>query len=485
MAIGPLPEPTPESRRVAAERFGRAQQVADSGNFDYAIQLLLTCCKIEPRNFQFRQMLRRTQKAKYHNNLRGSRLAFLTTVRTRAKLKTAKRSRDYIKVLEYGEQLLSKNPWDVSAQMDMAEAADALGLLDHAIFFLDQARQKNPRDAMLNRALARLFEKRGAFSQAIALWQLVKEVSPADVEAAHKAKDLAASETIARGGYTGSGEKATMGNGVPRPGAKTVVADGSAEHAAEPPDRMTREAAPILTRLDSNPTDAHLYLQLATVYRRGNEPDRARAALERGLGPTSNDFRLVLELTEMDLEVYRRNLAIADKKIAAAESGEDDARHTVDDLRRIRGKLVKEIAAREIEVLRTRADRFPNDPNHRLELGIRLAETDHLDEAIVELQQARKDPRYLWKAALNLGLCFKKRNNWKLAERNFEEARAQLPPSEDEGRKEVLFQLATGSAEAGELQKAIDLGHDLANLDFGYRNIGKLIDDWHQRLQDG
>ena len=37
--------------------------------------------------------------------------------------------------------------------MDMAEAADALGLIDHAVFFLDQARQKDPRDATLNRAL--------------------------------------------------------------------------------------------------------------------------------------------------------------------------------------------------------------------------------------------------------------------------------------------------------------------------------------------
>jgi tetratricopeptide (TPR) repeat protein len=484
MAIGSLPEPTPESRRIAAERFGRAEQVIASGNYDYAIQLLLTCCKLDPRNFHFRQILRRTQKAKYKNNLRGSRLAFLTTVRTRAKLKSAKRSRDYVKVLEHGEQLLSKNPWDVSAQMDMAEAADALGLLDHAVFLLDQARQKNPKDATLNRALARLFEKRGAFSQAIALWQLVKEVAPDDVEAQHKAKDLAASETIARGGYTGSGEKAPTTNGAARPGSKSNLTGTGSEPAPEPPDRVTREAAPILARLDTNPTDPHLYLQLATVYRRGNQPDRARAVLEQGLGPTSNDFRLVLELTEMDLEVYRHNLAIVNKKIAAADGGEEDARHTPDDLKRIRGKLIKEIASREIEVLRTRADRFPNDPNHRMELGIRLMETDRLDEAISELQQARKDPRYLWRAALYLGLCFKKRNNWKLAERNFEEARAQLPPNEEEGRKEVLFHLASGAADAGELQKAIDLGHDLANLDFGYRDIGKLLDDWHQRLQE-
>ncbi|MBO0700965.1 MAG: tetratricopeptide repeat protein, partial [Zavarzinella sp.] len=309
-----LPAVSAESRRISVEQFDRANQVAASGNYDYAIQLLLTCCKLDPANFLFRQTLRRTQKAKFKNNLRGSPLASVTTVRTRAQLKAAKRSRDYLKVLEYGEVILSKNPWDVGAQMDMAEAADALGLLDHAIFFLDQARQKSPKDTTLNRALARLFEKRGNYSHAIALWQLVREADPKDVEAAHKAKDLAASETIARGGY--KDPSSTEHSPLPEPpGSRSGAHPKPGPAPAEPQDRVTREAAPILARLDTNPTDAHLYLQLAAVYSKGNQPDRARAVLEQGLGPTGNDYRLVLELMERDLETYRKNLAIAERKL--------------------------------------------------------------------------------------------------------------------------------------------------------------------------
>jgi tetratricopeptide (TPR) repeat protein len=492
MAADSLPAVSAESRRIAAERFDRANQVAASGNYDYAIQLLLTCCKLDPANFLFRQTLRRTQKAKYHNNLRGSRLAGLTTVRLRAKLKSAKRSRDYLRALEYGEQILSKNPWDVGAQMDMAEAADALGLLDHAVFFLDQARQKHPKDATLNRALARLFEKRGNFAHAIALWQLVREADPKDVEAAHKAKDLAASETIARAGFQDGSSAERPALSAPAPSSKSGAHPRPGltpppPAPAEPQDRVSREAAPILARLDTNPTDAHLYLQLATVYRRGNQADRARAVIEQGLGPTGNDFRLTMELMEMDLETFRRNLGTAERKLAKAEKAEaegEEYHHSSEDLLRIRNKLQKEIRNREIELYRLRADRFPQDVSYRLELGTRLAEADRLDEAIVELQHARKDPRMLWKAALNLGLCFKRRNNWRLAQRNFEEALAQVPPGEEDGRKELLYQLALGSAETGELQKAVDLGHDLANIDFGYKDIGKLLDDWQERLQE-
>jgi tetratricopeptide (TPR) repeat protein len=481
-----LPPVSAESRRISVERFDRANQVAASGNYDYAIQLLLTCCKLDPANFLFRQTLRRTQKAKFKNNLRGSRLASVTTVRTRARLKNAKRSRDYLKVLEYGEVILSKNPWDVGAQMDMAEAADALGLLDHAIFFLDQARQKSPKDTTLNRALARLFEKRGNYSHAIALWQLVREADPKDVEAAHKAKDLAASETIARGGY--KDPSSTEHNPLPEPpGSRSGAHAKPGPARAEPQDRVSREAAPILARLDTNPTDPHLYLQLASVYSKGNHPDRARAVLEQGLGPTGNDFRLVLELMERDLETYRRNLGVAERKLAKAEKAEaegEEYRHSSEDLRRIHEKIQREIRSREIEMFRLKAERFPQEAQHRLDLGIRLAEADQLDEAIVELQQARKDPRLLWKSALQLGLCFNRRNNWRLAQRNFEEALAQLPPGEEEGRKELLYQLAVGSAQAGELQRALDLGHDLANIDFGFRDIGKLLDEWQDRLQE-
>ncbi len=58
-----------------------------------------------------------------------------------------------------------------------------------------------------------------------------------------------------------------------------------------------------------------------------------------------------------------------------------------------------------------------------------------------------------------------------------------LPSSEGATRKEVLFQLAQGSAEAGDLTAAVELGHELANLDFGFKEIGRLLDEWQARLE--
>ena len=46
---------------------------------------------------------------------------------------------------------------------------------------------------------------------------------------------------------------------------------------------------------------------------------------------------------------------------------------------------------------------------------------------------------------------------------------------------QLLFQLARGCADAGDLARAVELGMELANRDFGYKDIGQLLDDWQAR----
>ncbi|MFO0805080.1 MAG: hypothetical protein U0791_18395 [Gemmataceae bacterium] len=480
-----VPSPTVEQKRIAQDSFTRAKEAIQAGNLDYAITLLLTCCKLDPANFLYRQTLRKTQKDKYGNNLRGSRFAFVSTPRWKAKVKSAKRSRDYLRVLEHGEQVLYRNPWDMGTQMDMAEAFDALGLNDLAVFTLDQARQKYPRDATLNRAMARLFEKRGDYPKAIILWQLVKEVVPTDVEAAHKAKDLAASATIQKGQY----EEAAAGT------KDSPVLGRIEARANEKQDKGTRETEPLMKRIEADPTEPSLYVQLATAYRKYGQLDRARAALQQGLGPTGNAFQIQLALMDLDLVPLHKNLEVVEGKLkklkerarrieADEDLEENEEPASEDELKKKRSKLVKEINAREIAIYRMRADRYPNEVQHRLELGIRLLKADLTEEAIAELQQAKRDDKIKWKAGLYLGISFQKRNAWRLAQRNFEEALASLPAGEDGGRKELLFHLASGSAQNGDLPRALDLGHELANMDYGFKGIGKLIDEWQEKLQN-
>ncbi len=43
--------------------------------------------------------------------------------------------------------------------------------------------------------------------------------------------------------------------------------------------------------------------------------------------------------------------------------------------------------------------------------------------------------------------------------------------------------MAQGFAEAGDLGRAVELGYELANMDFTFRNIGRLLEEWQTRVQ--
>jgi tetratricopeptide (TPR) repeat protein len=478
----------PEQRRIAVSQFETANQAIASGNYDYAISLLQMCCKLDPSTLGYRQKLRATEKLKYRNNLRGAWMSWLPAWWGMARIKTAATMGDHLGVLEHGERILARNPWHISAQMTMAESADALGQLDLAVWLLEQARQKSQTLPSLNRALAQLYEKRGNFTQAIALWGLVRKARPSDKEADRKLKDLAVSETIARGGYEGAVAEAgaaTNPSGGVDPASEQAKSQSKeyrlggatpqAEGAPVPTDRAGREAAPIRAKLQNDLGNAGLYLQLSAVYRRNGDLEQARAVLQEGLGPTGNAFELIAEMTDLEIEPFRQNLALTEERYKVHPDDEE--------LRTLRIRLRKEVNTRELELHRRKADRFPTEMSHRYEVGLRLLRGGLIDEAIQELQAARGDPRWRWQSLIQLGYCFKARNSWRLAQRNFEEALRLLPIQEAARKKEVLFLLAQGCAEAGDLGHAIDLGNELANIDFSYRDIGRLLDEWQSRVE--
>lgn len=207
----PAPAVAAEQQHAAAGQYDRARQVLSTGNVDYGIHLLLSCCHIDPVNLTYRKMLRRIEKAKYRDNRRGSWFAWATTWAAKTRLKTARRTGDHWRVLHEGERILRRNPWDIETQCQMARAAEKLGLLDLAIWCLEEVLQCNPHIVGIHRSLARLFENQGNLAKAVVHWQRVADNDVTDVEAARQVQNLTARETIRRGQFeTNVGEAGTV-----------------------------------------------------------------------------------------------------------------------------------------------------------------------------------------------------------------------------------------------------------------------------------
>ena len=481
-----LPRLSFEQRRIAASQYEKATQVlaSDKGNFDYAISMLMSCCKIDPANLIYRRSLRDAVRRKFGNRGKGSLLSHLTTLKPLARLELALSRGKSLEALEHAEQVLLRNPWHLRAHVAQAEAYVQLDLADHAQWMLEQARQIRPDDIKINRMLARIYEARGNFVQAANLWNLVKKAKPGDREAENKAKDLAASATIAKGysqavqgeaktPLSGSKEHATLSAEDAGAGETRVDPHPTQTHAMGSAGRAASEIAALEAKIKANPASPHAYVLLAKLHVKHDQFEEAKAVLQRGVQATSSDFDVQMELANLEIEPLRRNRAMAEAKLQSTPA---DA-----ELKKVHAQLDREINARELDFFRQRSDRYPSDNEARFQMALRLLKVAQFDEAIREFQHLRKDPRLQARSLVYLGFCFKNRNNLRLAIRNFEEAMQNLTGAEEDLRRESMYQLATLHAKAGDFGKALDLGCELANLDYSFRDISSLIDTWQQQ----
>lgn len=191
---------TEEQRRAANGQYQRALQVIAGGQEEYAIHLLLNCCKLDPGNLSYRKALRRLEKQKVPEPP-AAKVGWLTGWRSSSKLTASKQARDYLKVFEQGELLLKDNPWDIGTATIMAEAAEALGLTQLAVWLLVQVWHADTHTPDLDRYLARLYEKQGNYLQASTHWSWVGNADPDDLEVPRKLQELAVRETLVRGKY--------------------------------------------------------------------------------------------------------------------------------------------------------------------------------------------------------------------------------------------------------------------------------------------
>jgi serine/threonine protein kinase len=201
LVLGEDPSPSSmEHRQAALGQFQRASQVVAEGNADYAIELLLACCRLDPTNLLYRHALRRAYPVRDRSGAQGWR-GWLRGLSLLLRFHKAKRTGNHVEVVNLGEELISRNPGNISIQLDMAAAADAAGLVNLAVWLLEQAKLKDSQHLRVNRALACLLERKQDYPRALVFWELVAKADPTNVEAHQKMKDLAARETIARGHY--------------------------------------------------------------------------------------------------------------------------------------------------------------------------------------------------------------------------------------------------------------------------------------------
>jgi tetratricopeptide (TPR) repeat protein len=313
----------------------------------------------------------------------------------------------------------------------------------------------------------------GQFDQAIACWHRVEQAKPHDEEAQQAISRLSVEKTIHKGGYDpallGGASKGGDGGHPPRP---MSVARLSKANSGETEEETAAESLPPEERLKAavarDPSHVDSYFRLADYYLNQQRMDDAQQVLEQAHQATGGGDPNVRERLE-DLQLRRaaRQLALAQQNFTQLKTPEAQ-------------QLAEQAKAQanqvELEVYAARADRDPHNPRLQFELGMRLKRAGKPKQAITALQAARSDPKRRALVLLELGECFQKIEQYKLALSHYEQSLEACDPSDVDARKLALYRAGVLASGLRELDRSERYLTELAGLDYGYRDVSDRLD---------
>ena len=465
---GPAPLP-PSVRHRVQKVYEHAKRCTVKEDYDYANQLFSQCVSEDPANVVYLQGFLGNLQKKYGNNKKGAKFAALKIKSHRSALNKAAEKGAWMAAFQAGCNALALNPWDTTTLVAMAEACRELHIDECQLTYLRWGLDADPKDPTVNRHAALALTRMGQFDQAIACWHRVELAKPHDEEALQAISRLSVEKTIQKGGYDNSmlGPQANGAEAKPMSvarfskGATTTTAEEDAEAALPLEQRMQ-------TAIAKDPAAVENYFRLADMYLYEQRLDEAQAILERAQQATGGgDLQVRERLEDLQLRRVARQAAAAQQHFEHEQSA--DAKQLLDRARQQANQV-------ELEVYATRVDRDPNNPRLQFELGMRLKKAGKPKQAITALQAARSDPKRRALVLLELGECFQKIEQYKLALSHYEQAIEICESGDEEVRKLSLYRagvLATGLRELDRAERHLA---ELAGLDYGYRDVSDRLD---------
>lgn len=417
----------------------KAATSATPNDFDYVTDLLGQCILGELGNATYVKAYIENLQKKYANNRKGSPLAQLKEWGARGAIKKAMLQEQWDEVIVQGLKVLAVNPWDMSALVAMATAANKSGDRDCELCYLESALKGSPKDAACNRLYALAMTDRGLLDQAIIFWHRVEQVRPNDDEPKRAIASLTAQKQRQSGKFDEDDDDTRR-----------------AKQKAQQQEVLTIEQR-LQRKIKSEPKVLANYLELAQYY-----------VNEERFGEAEKLFAEAFELSDGNTDIREKweDAQTRDMLKRIAEAKDPEAKK----------KLQAEYWEKQVELYKARVERYPGTLRLRYELGYRYMKIKQYRDAIRELQAALNEPRTKGVCLLSLGECFQKIEQYPLAFKHYEQAIEEIPDRDAENKKMAYYlagRLALGLKRLEPAEKHLST---LAALDFTYKDVSKLLD---------
>jgi tetratricopeptide (TPR) repeat protein len=422
-------------------------------NYDYAIRLFRSALSLQQDLPETRRYLHLTFKRKFEEHpLPPLARYFLRAGSYFAIVRAAMASKrgGYLKAIEILENALQRDPKNAAILLRLGQFLLLEGFLDSAIKTFEEALEIKPHNIRLLEALGGFYAKKKQYRLARGCYARILSISPLNSEAMDAVKNIDALHSIESGGW----DDLTS--------YRTKIRDEKLAAQPDLPPIISQEEA----KLKRNPNDIDALLSLVSLY---SESGQLKEAIEKcnrilQLEPAHSLARekyFALQFQEINKEIEQAESAL--------KTSPDDPL-IISQLHQLQSKKLKI----RLPGIRDRIQRYPNDPVLRYEYGVLLWETGELDKAIAQFQLSAKDPHLRTRALNMLGLCFKKKNMLDLAVTQFRKALQNITALNEEA-KQIIYNLATTYEVIGEQQKALEEYKKIYEVDINYKDVAEKV----------
>ncbi len=439
--------------------FSRAEEVAETGNWDFAIEMFLEGIQREPEHVEGgHKRLREVAMSRKAQGGKGP--GMMEQLKRRP-------GKDPLTNLVNAEYLLAKDPGSIAYMEQVFRAARKLDLPEviHWIssVLLDAQRHAKKPNRKILLDITRAFEHVQDYTKAVQSIDLAVRSFPDDGELMDIQRNLQASYTIQAGKYDQEGDF-TKG-----------VKDLDKQQELMQRDSIIKDEDYLREQVRKARQE---YLESPDVP--GKISALVDALLKFENESYENEAIDVLAKAHKDIGAYQFKMRIGDIRIRQMsrrfrklkEEGDAEA---------AREQAQRQLAF-ELDEYKERAANYPTDLSLKYELGRRQFLAAQYDDAIASLQQAQRDPRRALRARSLIGQAFMKKGWLPEAAETFE--RALSAELTEERAKELRYFLGDVLQQMNKLDEALQQFSAVAQTDYNYKDVRQRVDTIRKELQE-
>jgi tetratricopeptide (TPR) repeat protein len=461
-----MPEEDSQAAAKAKAFFDKAAKVAETDNFDYAIDMYLQGLRYAP-DALMEGHLPLCELALHRQGQKGKKPSVMDKVKHL-------RGKTPLEQMLNAEYLFVKNPGHLPYAEAMLKAAVAGGYKKTAgwianLVFQTVNAAENPSVQtyiLLKDAYCAL----GEFDKAIAACQHAAKLRPADKTLADEFKNLSAELTMVRGKYDGEGD------------FRQSIKDRESQ------ERLQAQAGVVKTedyragaveearrKIAQNPDlPANIFELADTLSDLENDKDENDAiALLESTYRARSDFSFKRRAGLLRIKQLHRKIKQAKDTL---ESNPGDAQAKVE-----LEQLSAQLDNLELEHYRLCVENYPTDLAAKFEYALRLVKHKQYNDAIPLFQEAQRDPRRKIAAMNQIGCCFFVKGWLDDAIDVLTQAINSYELKDDAAAKELRYNLARAYEERGDMQEAMNVYRKIAQSDFAYKDVSQRVDRLRNR----